>query len=48
MSQLSGVYLQAGHAVIMGLCINKCAMACEISNQRHLIFISLVLTLTII
>lgn len=48
MKQLSSVYLQAGHAVIMGLCINKWAMACEISSQRHVILISLVLTLTII
>lgn len=47
MRQLSGVYLQAGHAVITGLCINKWAMACEISSQRHVILISLILTLTI-
>lgn len=47
MRQLSGVYLQAGPAVLMGLCINKRAMACEISSQHHVILISLVLTLII-
>lgn len=43
--QLSGVYHQGGHAVITDLCINKWAMASEISFQRHVNLIYLLLTL---